>query len=171
VREHRWPISGEQIWLAAYDGSGDWPYSTHQYGLTLAPRDGPIDPEMNGHVIALAIGYLVFRLMGNTLRQGTIDTPAWHVPGTLIPIWPATGEMVKWPPSAIVSGNRGLRGLVDSVGSDAADNSRLFIKVGPLLGPDPHHSIGRVARVRDNRATVDPRLQRPRASPSGPIGQ
>jgi hypothetical protein len=120
-REHRWPISGEQIWLAAYDGSGDWPYSTHQYGLTLAPRDGPIDPEMNGHVIALAIGYLVFRLMGNTLRQGTIDTPAWHVPGTLIPIWPATGEMVKWPPSAIVSGNRGLRGLVDSVGSDAAD--------------------------------------------------
>jgi hypothetical protein len=116
VREHRWPISGEQIWLAAYDGSGDWPYSTHQYGLTLAPRDGPIDPEMNGHVIALAIGYLVFRLMGNTLRQGTIDTPAWHVPGTLIPIWPATGEMVV-SVQCLDSGEEG-RGVAAVVGGD-----------------------------------------------------
>jgi len=92
-REHRWPIPGEQIWLGAYDGSGDWPASYRHFGLTVGPAGMEHRPDaVNGHAVAVAVGHLVIRAIGNTLDKGTIRIPPPELAHTLVQIWPATGE-------------------------------------------------------------------------------
>jgi hypothetical protein len=119
-RQHRWPLPNEQIWIAHYDGTGDWPVSYHHYGFLLydpATTNAVDSPDnVNGHVVALSVGHLVFVAFGHTIRGGPSATPSGPIVAKLRQIWPTTGAPVDFPLRVTVAGNDGLRALVDAFG-------------------------------------------------------
>jgi len=119
-RKNTWMIPGEQIWLAAYDGTGDWPTSYHHYALALAPIGQDVPGDFNGHAAVITVGYVATRGTGNTLERGTITPPEAGLAGSIVQIWPASGQDVDWPPPKKVEGHAGLRHLVDTFGDASA---------------------------------------------------
>lgn len=120
-REHRCPVPNEQIWIARHDGSGDWPIASHYYALGLFdPAVSKPPDHHNGHAVAFSVGHLVFRAFGHTVETGTIAAPGDPFHGALRRIWPATGDVVDFPPPIEITGNDGLRALVDAFGDTSA---------------------------------------------------
>jgi hypothetical protein len=120
-RGHRWLLPNEQIWIAHYDGLGDWPISTHYYAIGLYDPTVSEPPEdHHGHTVSFCVGHLVFRAFGHVMDGGEVASPHDYFHGALRQIWPATGDTVDWPPPITVAGTEGLRALVDAFGDTSA---------------------------------------------------
>lgn len=121
-REHRWPFPGEQLWIGAYDGSGDWPIAYHHFAIGLYDATVSDPPEdLNGHVAAFSIGQLVFRAFGKAVKIDVTAAPQGTIAAAMRQIWPASGDTIHFPPPVTARGNAGIRALIDSFGVDASD--------------------------------------------------
>jgi len=134
-RRERHPLPNEQMWVARYDGTGEWPTSYRHYGMSIfdaAVADPPDD--VNAHALAFSVGHLVVVAFGHTidheLRIGVSDGPASVV---LHPIWPARSN-VEFPGPGYVQGAGGLDALVDGFGDAAAFHSD-NPQTGPTITP------------------------------------
>jgi hypothetical protein len=118
-RAHRWPLPNEQIWVARYDGEGDWPVSYRHYGISMheASRADP-SAQVNAHCLAISIGHLVFLAFGHMIENGPRAEVTRGKPAVaaLRPIWPALGNTVEFPPPGLLVGNAGLDAIVDAFG-------------------------------------------------------
>jgi hypothetical protein len=121
-RKWRMPLANEQMWVALYDGSGEWPTSYRHYGMSIfdaAVSDPPDD--VNAHALAFTIGHLVVISFGHTvdheIRVGLKD----GAPSAVIrPIWPIRPAGTGFPGNGRVEGAGGLHSLVDGFGDASA---------------------------------------------------
>lgn len=118
-RRWRMPLPNEQIWIALYDGEGEWPVSYRHYGMSIYPATVPEPPkDLNAHGLAISIGHLVAVAFGHTLAAESLRVGVQSGPpaAVLRPIWPTTGDPVEFPGRGFVKGSAGLDALVEGFG-------------------------------------------------------
>ena len=124
-RRWRQPLPNEQLWIALYDGAGEWPTSYRHYGMTIFDSAIPDPPEdLNAHGLAFTIGHLVVVAFGHTIEHELrVGVQSGAPSEVLRPIWPAADSPLTFPGRGYVAGSGGLDSLVDSFGDAAAFNA------------------------------------------------
>jgi hypothetical protein len=108
--ERRTPPPAEQVWLASYEGEGQWPMTFHYYAVQLAPPGHPKPELPNAHVASFAVGHAAFGLTGHGMESGPVAVP--QLPrDTILPIWPTYGAEVRYPPARILAGESEMQSL------------------------------------------------------------
>jgi hypothetical protein len=112
------PLPNEQIWIALYDGAGEWPVSYRHYGMSIYPAAVSKPPEdLNAHGLVITIGYLAIVGFGHTLGGSLQVSPQRGAPTALLrALWPTLGDSVEFPGIGLISGSDGLDALVEGFG-------------------------------------------------------
>lgn len=70
-----YPPPAEQVWLASYEGEGQWPMTFHYYAVQLAPPGDPKPAQPNAHGASFAVGHVAFGLAGYRIENGPVAVP------------------------------------------------------------------------------------------------
>jgi hypothetical protein len=94
------PPNQQQVWIAHYTGTQ--PHGFYHGPLALFDRTKPGEPEVaTGYAATIAVGHLVFRIFGHTVRDGPVSVPEGDVASSLSQIQPVVPS-AEWPPSLSV---------------------------------------------------------------------
>lgn len=112
------PLPNEQIWIAPYDGEGEWPVSYRHYGMSIYPAAVTEPPaDLNAHGLVATIGHLAIVAFGHTLNGNLRVIPQSGGPAAMLrAIWPALGDSVEFPGRGVIKGSDGLDALVEGFG-------------------------------------------------------
>jgi hypothetical protein len=107
----------QQIWTGRYVGS----QPHHSFRRTGAHVVGPVTggsqnpQDAHAYLVALSVGQLAFVVFGHLLGVPYTLTLPQEIRAKLIPIWPPTIEVARWPPADIIDDDA-MNGVVLSLG-------------------------------------------------------
>jgi hypothetical protein len=97
------PGMRQQVWLGRY--AGEEPHSfqrTAGHAIGVPPRRPDVPDEAHAYFIAINVGQLALAVCGHLLQTESRFKMPTEFAASLIPIWPPTIEVVKWPPAETI---------------------------------------------------------------------
>lgn len=107
----------QQVWTGRYIGS----QAHHSFRRTGAHVVGPVtggseDPQdAHAYLVALSVGQLAFVVFGHLLGIPIQFPLSEEVESKMIPIWPPTNEVARWPPANTLD-DAEMNAIVTSLG-------------------------------------------------------